>query len=72
LIEHGREGFITPIRSPALVAEYIETLWRDRDLREEMGRAGRRRVESLGGWSTYAQILVEAFRDALAGRPIAG
>jgi len=68
LIEHGREGFITPIRSPELIVEYIEMLWRDPDRRIEMGRAGRRRMESLGGWANYAAILVKAYAEAIGAK----
>jgi len=68
LIEHGREGFITPIRSPEASVEYIEMLWRDPDRRIEMGRAGRRRMESLGGWANYAAILVNAYAEGLAAK----
>ncbi|MEA2309428.1 MAG: hypothetical protein QOI65_1714, partial [Thermoleophilaceae bacterium] len=45
-VRDGVEGFITPPRDPRAAAEALRRLWRDRSLRERMGRAGRERVEA--------------------------
>lgn len=41
----GESGLITPVASPQETANAIIQLWRDRDLRERMGRAGLQRVQ---------------------------
>ncbi len=45
LIEDGKEGFLVPEKNPVALAEALERLARDPTLREELGRAGRRKVE---------------------------
>ena len=42
----GVEGFLVPPREPEALAAALARLWRDRDLREDMGRAGRRTATS--------------------------
>ncbi len=42
----GVEGFLVPPREPEALAAALARLWRDRDLRESMGRAGRRTATS--------------------------
>ena len=45
-VRDGVEGFVLPLRDPGLAAAALERLWREPDLRERMGRAGRARVQS--------------------------
>jgi glycosyltransferase involved in cell wall biosynthesis len=54
VVEHGVNGVLVPIREAAPLAEAIETLVRDRGLREAYGRAGREKAERL--WSLDAVI----------------
>ncbi len=43
-VADGETGFVVPRRDPAALAEKLEVLARDPDLRRRMGKAGRRRV----------------------------
>jgi glycosyltransferase involved in cell wall biosynthesis len=44
VVAEGRTGLLVPPRDPCALAEAIESLVRDPDLRHSMGRAGRERV----------------------------
>jgi glycosyltransferase involved in cell wall biosynthesis len=50
LISEGVEGFIVPIRSPGLIADRLQQLADQPELREQMGKAALMRVQQLGGW----------------------
>ena len=45
-LRDGVEGFVIPPRDPKAAAAALRTLWRDPELRERMGSAGRARVEA--------------------------
>jgi colanic acid/amylovoran biosynthesis glycosyltransferase len=45
-ITDGEEGFIVPPRDPHALADALMRLWREPDLRERMGEAGRRTATS--------------------------
>jgi sugar transferase (PEP-CTERM/EpsH1 system associated) len=45
LVVHGETGFLVPKRNPEKMAEAIVKLLKDKDLREKMGKAGRKRAE---------------------------
>lgn len=45
-VHDGVEGFLVPPRDPHAAAAALRTLWRDGELRERMGSAGRARVEA--------------------------
>ncbi len=47
LVEDGKNGFLVPIRSSKKVEEKIELLLKNPDLREKLGKAGRKRIEKL-------------------------
>ena len=53
LITNGVEGFIVPIRSPEVIADRLQQLADQFELREQMGRAALVRVQALGGWDQY-------------------
>lgn len=53
LITDGVEGFIVPIRSPEIIADRLQQLADQPELRERMGQAALARVKQLGGWDTY-------------------
>jgi glycosyltransferase involved in cell wall biosynthesis len=65
LFEHGREGFIVPIRDPDAMASALTLLYRDRDLLHAMSLAGRQRVERIGGWDDYGARIVALFENLL-------
>jgi glycosyltransferase involved in cell wall biosynthesis len=53
LYSDGAEGFIVPIRDPAVISERLEQLADDRDLLARMKIAARAKVNQIGGWSEY-------------------
>jgi glycosyltransferase involved in cell wall biosynthesis len=56
LIANGVDGFIVPIRSPELIAERLQLLADDPDLRQGIGHAALARVQQLGGWDAYGDV----------------
>jgi glycosyltransferase involved in cell wall biosynthesis len=61
LISDGTEGFIVPIRSPEVIADRLQQLADEPELRHRMGRAALARVQKLGGWDAYG----DAWQTAL-------
>ena len=45
-VAHGSSGFVVPRRNAARMADQLETLARDAELRQKMGHAGRARITS--------------------------
>jgi glycosyltransferase involved in cell wall biosynthesis len=70
LFTHGIEGFIVPIRSPEAIRENVLHLYKNAELRREMGEAALRRVQSLGGWDSYGDSISETYADALRFRDV--
>ena len=65
LFEHGKEGFIVPVRNPDAIAEALTLLYRDRDLLHAMSQAGRQRMETNGGWDRYGAQILALFENLL-------
>lgn len=65
LFTDGVEGYILPEAEPAAVHERLAWLAAHETRRAEMGRAARARVECLGGWDRYGD-LIEALVRTLA------
>jgi glycosyltransferase involved in cell wall biosynthesis len=65
VLEHGKDGFVVPPRSPELIAEYIERLYRDKILREEMSAAALAKARSELSWESYALRLVDIYRTVI-------
>jgi glycosyltransferase involved in cell wall biosynthesis len=53
LFTDKKEGFIVPIRSPKIIAERMQELADNEDLRMEMSEAAVLKIRSLAGWDTY-------------------
>jgi glycosyltransferase involved in cell wall biosynthesis len=53
LYTNGKEGFIVPIRSAEAIAERLQELADDPELRERMRGSALERVRAIGGWSEY-------------------
>ncbi len=62
LYTDGKEGFIVPIRNAEAIAERLQELGDDPDLRERMRGAALERVRAIGGWSDYGDRWVELLR----------
>jgi glycosyltransferase involved in cell wall biosynthesis len=61
-------GLVVPERDPAALADGIERLLADPDLRTHLAEIGRTRVREQYGWPTVARRAVELFEDAIARR----
>jgi len=59
LIEDGADGFIVPIRDPQAIAEKLEILYRDPQLRATLGRRARDKALRFG-WDVYARRAADA------------
>lgn len=59
LFTDGLEGFIVPIRSPEIIAERLQTLAEDTQLRQRMSEAALLRVQLIGGWDDYGDRLAD-------------
>lgn len=55
LISDAVEGFIVPIRSPRLIADRLQLLADNPELRLQMGSAALARVQRLEGWDAYGE-----------------
>jgi glycosyltransferase involved in cell wall biosynthesis len=63
LFSDGVEGFIVPIRDADALADRMQRLVDDLELRQRMREAALRRVRSIGGWKEYGDRW-----EALLGR----
>ena len=63
LFENGREGLIVRPRDTDALAEALQRLADDPQLRDAMARAALRRVNCMGGWDTYGQKVLGVFYD---------
>jgi len=53
LFEHNREGFIIGARQVGALAQKLQQLSDDRELRARMSAAALARTKAIGGWSNY-------------------
>jgi len=60
ILEHGKDGFVISARSPEEIAQHIEILYRDKDLRSAMGFSARQKASRLS-WKTYASQLLSIY-----------
>jgi glycosyltransferase involved in cell wall biosynthesis len=67
-VRDGSEGFLIAPRDPRAAATTLAALWRDRGLRERMGRAGRARVEAEFRLARQTDEWMELY-DAVARAP---
>jgi glycosyltransferase involved in cell wall biosynthesis len=67
-IIHLESGVLVPPEDPPALAEWIERLYADDDLRARLATAGRSRVESLFPLEAQAEGLVVAYEHALRSR----
>jgi glycosyltransferase involved in cell wall biosynthesis len=63
-VADGETGILVPPGDPAALADALERLLASPDLRGEMGRAGRERVERLFSTEAYVRGAMEVFRKA--------
>ena len=63
-VRHGEDGFVVPIRDARALADRLQQLVEDRELRDRMSRNATQRARELN-WSRFGQRLVTVTRDAL-------
>ncbi|WP_374594285.1 glycosyltransferase family 4 protein [Aquabacterium sp.] len=66
LFSDGVEGFIVPVRAPQLMADRLQQLADQPELRRSMAHRARLRVEELGGWSTYGNQAYSLYEELAA------
>jgi glycosyltransferase involved in cell wall biosynthesis len=66
LFTDGVEGFIVPIRNPAIIRAKVEWMIGHPQERAAMGIAALQRVKGLGGWDRYGEQCLAMYREVLA------
>jgi len=62
VVRSGVNGFIVPEADPAALAQALQKMIADPELRQRMGRASRNLIESEFGWPHVARHYIERFR----------
>lgn len=63
LVEDGKAGFLVPIRDPSAIANKLEILFKNKELRIEMGKAAKSKALILS-WANYRKRIVEIAKSA--------
>jgi glycosyltransferase involved in cell wall biosynthesis len=63
LVNDGETGLLVPFGSPEALSEKLTTLLQDGDMRSDMGRRGRERVERLFTWHAVAERTRSAYDE---------
>lgn len=66
IIENGKSGIIVQDRSPEKLAEWIIKLLEDRNLREEIGRNARKRVEESFTFDRMMKEYISVYKKTVA------
>ena len=64
-IEHGVNGFVVPPGDAIALADALETLLKDDDLRSRLGQAGRDRVQHDFSTEAHVAAMVNLYQDLL-------
>jgi glycosyltransferase involved in cell wall biosynthesis len=67
VVADGENGILVPIKDPTAVADALEILARDPDLRARMGRSGRARVERDFSLETITRQTLALYGELLGG-----
>lgn len=62
VIEEKVTGYLVPVKDIDLMAEYMMKLYIDKELRERMGRNGRRRFEKIYEWNQCVDTMIEIYK----------
>ena len=68
LFEHGREGFIVPIRDPSAICDCLTRLADEPELRNRMSAAGVALIKKMDGWSVYGDKMLKAYERIVEQR----
>ncbi len=64
-IEHGRTGFLTPVRDPAALAHAMRRLVENSDLRQQMGAAARQTCTERFSLPAASKTFIDGYDEAL-------
>lgn len=62
-VTDGREGFVVPVRDPAAMAAALGSLWKNTNLRQQMGMDGRKKIVHDFNLEQQIQQWVELYRN---------
>ena len=68
IVLHGDNGLLVPARDPVALADALETLLQDADLRRRMGAAGRQRVLAHFADDVVCRQTMRIFRELIGAR----
>lgn len=63
VIEDKVTGFIVPRNDYIAMADYLLQLYLDKEMRERMGKAGRKRVQNLYAWNKNVETMLQLFKE---------
>ena len=69
VVVHNETGFVVPREDPASLAQALERLVADADLRRAFGAAGRKRVRQHYEWSHSVDRMLAVLEAVSGGRP---
>jgi glycosyltransferase involved in cell wall biosynthesis len=67
-IVSGETGLLTPVGDAHALAEAMQTLWEQPDLRRRMGQAGRQRVEEHFSTEKAGRVYLDTYARLLESR----
>lgn len=67
-VVHGKTGFLLPVGDRCKLASSILTLAQNENLRCSMGKAGRKRIQTVFRWDTYVSHATELYHSVLENR----
>jgi glycosyltransferase involved in cell wall biosynthesis len=67
LVNPGEAGFLFPPGDVSSLAQHLQALWRDADLRQRLGRAGQQRIRTRHSAERMAREYETLFRELAGG-----
>lgn len=65
ILDHGKDGFVVPIRSPDAIAQYLQLLYNDKNLRLSMSEAALQKSRSQLDWQQYGLKLCQHYQNLM-------